>query len=131
MCLLLSFSLSPWENAEAGRYKPDWLLQKEQKAKEKLANKSQGGVSIAGASDASSHKPELPKMYFGDNRILWKAGLQGDFQTTFLPLPPDLGYVTVDAAAQKIYFMGYFGEFIRRMDFDGRNVEEVLSEEHL
>lgn len=131
MCLLLSFSLSPWENAEAGRYKPDWLLQKEQKAKEKLANKSQERVFIAGASDASSTKPELPKMYFGDNRLLWKAGLQGDFQTTFLPLPPDLGYVTVDAAAQKIYFMGYFGEFIWSMDFDGGNVEEVLSEERL
>ena len=72
---------------------------------------------------------ELPKMYFGD-KLLWKAGLLGDYQTTFLPLPPRLGYVTVDAANEKIYYMERYGRFLWKMDLDGRNVEEVIGDFH-
>jgi len=67
---------------------------------------------------------EPPQMYFGD-KLLWKAGLLGDYQTNFLPLPPKLKYVNVDAANEKIYYMERYGRFLWKMDFDGRNVEEV------
>ncbi len=70
---------------------------------------------------------ELPKMYFGD-KLLWKAGLLGDYQTTFLPLPPRLKYVNVDAANEKIYYMERHGRFLWKMDLDGRNVEEVIGD---
>ncbi len=133
VCVFLLFSLSFWKAAEAATKKPLWLIQKEQGEDAETSDRDKDGVSTSGTVGVSSTtaKPTLPQMYFGDNRLLWKAGLLGDFQTTFLPLPPDLGYVAVDAAEQKIYFMEYFGKFIRRMDLDGRNVENVLSEYRL
>ena len=130
ICVFTFLTLSHWENAVAGRYKPDWLLQKEQEARERLENKK-NNVSIADISDESSTQRKLPKMYFGDDRLLWKAGLLGDFAQPFSSPPPDLGYITVDALEEKIYFMEYSGEFIKSMDFDGRNIEDVLSEDDL
>ena len=127
MCALMFFSLLPWETVEsAPYYKPGWLLQDEQLM---LMQQEEGIFSVAGTSDDSSTtaEPELPKIYFGDNRLLWKAGLFGDFQTTFLTTPPKLGYVTVDAANQKIYYMERYGKFLWSIDLDGRNVKQVLS----
>ena len=119
--------------ADAGVLKPGWLIQKEQgeddEEKEVTSGEGSDRMSISSVSDAIPTK--LPRMYFGDNRLLWKAGLLGDFQTTFLPLSPDLGNVAVDAGEGKIYFMPYWNYWIKRMDLDGRNVENVLSEKRL
>ena len=70
-------------------------------------------------------------MVFGDERLLWKAGLLGDFQTTVLPLPPELGYVQVDDATGKIYFIEIVGRFIRRMNLDGTQVEVLLGPQQM
>ncbi len=127
-CALLLLISPPQGTVEAMRVEPlSWVRKAQQAAED--GDHFASSDSIRGA--AAEATQQQSKIYFGDDILLWESGLQGDFQTPFLTIPPHLGYLAVDSAEQKIYFMEAYNRWIRRMALDGSNVEEVLSEDAL
>lgn len=127
--MFLLFNALSWRTAEAMTKEPWEWLQKEKQVDDD--NDPFGNGSDISVSGESSTMPERSMIYFGTDRLLWQSGLQGDFQTPFMSVPPDLGYIGVNVTEQKIYFSEFNNKWIRRMDLDGRNVEEVISKEQI
>ena len=130
VCAFLLFNLSLPGTVEAMTKDPWEWTQKEQQVDDNN-DPFLDNVSEIGISGESSTMPERSMKYFGTDILLLQSGLQGDFLTSFQPLPPDLGYIRVNSTEQKIYFSEFNNKWIHRMDLDGRNVEEVINEEQI
>ena len=94
-------------------------------------DESRNGVPDTKFDISSVPDDGLDKIYFGNNKLLWKAGLLGDFRAPFLPLPPDVGQVVIDLGESKMYLIDVGFNFINRMDTDGKNSTVILTKQQL